>query len=887
MKRNNCQRILGLLLCFIVFTIQVLPPNALKVQAKSEGVVTATSLYIRSGPGTSYDAVKVKGSNAYIKQGETVTLLKKVGDWYLITFTYSGSEVEGYILGTYVKKNNTASTPTPTPTKAPAATPTPSDGSSTSSGKEAYKISAAITATNVNIRSTASTSAKKLIALSKPQKVTITNEVIKSSQKWYRITYTVNKKTSAGYVLSDYVKLNVTAAVNGTVSKAVKLKKLASDSAAYITDSKKNIISAAAKASVSILSETTDGKGKKWFKIVYKKGNTKYTGYAPANQISFASKAVTPTATPTPTAAPTPAPTKTPTPTVKPTPTPTVKPTPTPTVTPTPTPTPTTGAGMEGIVQFAGTVYVYVNIAVSQDFLLTTAYAPVTLTTNEKVTILNTVVQDSVSWYYVSFTKGGKEARGYIQASFVAKGTGGFVDSTVMDFLNNPATTPALTPTPTPTSGTGTGNIDFESYLTAQGFPESYKASLRLLHQAHPSWVFNAYQTGIDWQTAIAKESSLGVNLVTKNKSYEWLSFGTGAYNWAKDSFIPFDGSTWVTPSTDGLKYYMDPRNFLTEKGIFQFETLTYNSQYQNATGVESILYNTPLYNASYTYTDNTGVALTKTYSETFMAAALYSGVSPYHLASRSKQEVVTGTTSLSNSVSGKVSGYEGLYNFFNIGAYNSTSSGGAVINGLKYARNGVTSSSLNSQYLIPWDSPYDAIVGGAYIIGSTYIKRGQDTIYLQKFNMTTTSTFSHQYMSNIEAPNSEASKTYAAYSNMSTMPLVFSIPVYLNMPATNCPIPAKAYNPNNWLKSLSIDGYTLSPTFDLTKDQQYSLIVPNKVASINVSAAAVSTAATVQGTGSILLNEGMNMVTVTVTAQNGNIRNYVINVYREAAVVQ
>ncbi len=404
------------------------------------------------------------------------------------------------------------------------------------------------------------------------------------------------------------------------------------------------------------------------------------------------------------------------------------------------------------------------------------------------------------------------------------------------------------------------------------------------MHQAHPTWVFNAFHTGIDWETAIAKESVLGVNLITNGKSIEWKSLAAGAYKWETDTFVPFDGSTWVTPSTEGLRYYMDPRNFLTEKGIFQFETLAFNSQHQNTVGVESILYNTPLYNKNYSFVNDSGTTVTKSYAESFMDAAVYSGVSPYHLASRSKQEVVTGVTTLSDSVSGTFSGYQGLYNFFNIGAYHSTAAGGAIANALKYAKNGTTSSSLNSQYLIPWDNPYDAIVGGSYIIGSTYIKRGQDTIYLQKFNMTATSTFSHQYMANIEAPNAEAAKTYTAYSNMSTMPLVFSVPVYLNMPETVSQVPVKAYNPNNWLKTLAVDGYSLSPTFDLKVDQQYSLIVPNSAATIKVSASAVSTKATVQGTGNIILNTGNNIVTITVTAENGNTRNYIINVFREAA---
>ena len=58
-------------------------------------------------------------------------------------------------------------------------------------------------------------------------------------------------------------------------------------------------------------------------------------------------------------------------------------------------------------------------------------------------------------------------------------------------------------------------------------------------------------------------------------------------------------------------------------------------------------------------------------YSKAFMNAASKSGVSPYHLASRVKQEVVINSTLMSSSVSGKVAGYEGIYNFYNISLFN------------------------------------------------------------------------------------------------------------------------------------------------------------------------------------------------------------------------
>lgn len=866
--KRKYYKYLCLFLGVVLLTGLVNSTKFTKVDAATTGTVTATSLNVRVGPGTNYAKAQVKGSNVFLKKGDKVSILGTQNGWYKISLTYSGTKVVGYVLDDYIKAAKTT-TPTPSPT------PTPKPG--TTVVKSAFSFSAKVTATNLNVRKSASTTSTKLASIAKNQAVKVLNETKVGTQKWYRISYTLNKKTETGYVLSDYIKLSLPPNILGSVNNTsgVKLfKKASSTSGNLIYNVSKKVITLKHKRALMLIDETTDTKGVKWFKVYVTISGVRYTGYLPANQVSLnklAAAASTPTPTPTPTKVP--APTNTPTPTA----------TPTPVITATPTPIgyiPDITTNTEGKIAYVSLINVFADVVDNFEVLYDSAYSPIMLSLNEKVIISNTVDLNGSKWYYVTFDKGSNKGYGYVQADYIVTGTGGFVDSNTVTFLNLKAS--AITPTPT--TGGVLNDAEFETYLTSQGFPESYKPYLRTLHTAYPNWIFEAYNTGLDWNTVIARESVLGVNLISNGKSVEWKSLAAGAYNWSTDKFIPFDGSTWVTPSTQGLMYFMDPRNFLTEKGIFQFETLTYKNQYQNLSGVENILYNTPLYNKSYTYKNDAGKTITTTYGDTFIAAALYSGVSPYHLATRSKQEVVTGTTTISSSVTGTLAGYEGLYNFYNIGAYHSTDPGGAIANALKYAKNGTTNASLNATYLIPWDNPYDSIVGGSYIIGSNYINRGQDTIYLQKFNVTPNSTYSHQYMANIEAPNAEGAKTFTAYSGMlSSAPIVFSIPVYNNMPSSAVPAPAKAYNPNNWLKTLSIDGYSLTPTFDLTKEQTYSVIVPKDVTSIKVTAAAVSTKASVMGTGTIAVNTGNNIINVYVTAENGDIRTYQISVFRES----
>lgn len=816
-------------------------------------------------------------TKSYLKVGSTTVALKTttlsiVGEvttggekWFKVSFKFSGETRTGYIKAIDTKFKSSTSVKTEEPTS------TTSNYVTTASN---YSVSAIVNATNLNVRTKASRTGSQLkvsnknVALKNKAKVTILKEVIVSKDKWYYISFNYSGTIKKGYVLSDYIKISstkISAAVNS--KKSVSIRTGASDKKSYLKVNGKTV-TLKTGTSLSLISEYTTGTVK-WFKVTFEFSGKTRTGYIKAMDIIFNTKEEV----------------KEPTDDTN-----TDKPDENPDTDEKPADTETVKKGV-----------------VTGDKLRVrtgtgTNYAPVYDTNNNliylylghEVTIKSQDALGSTTWYQVTFEYGNTTYNGYVSGDYVK-----IVDeSDTPEEPNTPETpnTPEIPDTTNPeipNSGgnTDTGNMpilsdsEFEASLTSQGFPESYKASLRELHKQYPYWQFEAYQTGLDWSNVITNQNKIGKNLITNTKNIAWKSLDTGAYNWKTDKFIPYDGSTWVTASKEAIEYYMDPRNFLTASGIFQFELLCYQNTYQTKAGVESILLNTALYNKSYTYIDDgMNKEITTTYGDTFIKAAEVSNVSPYHLATRVKQEVVTGRTTLSSSVNGNVSGYEGYYNFFNIGATHSTVAGGAVANGLNYAKNGSSSATTNTLYMIPWDSPYKAIVGGSNFIGSSYINRGQDTVYLQKFNVTPVSTHSHQYMANVEAAKAEASKTYAGYSAMTSVPIVFRIPVYNNMPDIACPQPATALNPNNWLKSLSVNGYLLTPTFKIEdlEGTGYSLIVPGNIEGVNISAAAVSTKAQVSGTGYIPLMVGNNQVIITVTAENQATRDYTINIVRD-----
>ena len=308
----------------------------------------------------------------------------------------------------------------------------------------------------------------------------------------------------------------------------------------------------------------------------------------------------------------------------------------------------------------------------------------------------------------------------------------------------------------TATDQTGSGSTDkpdadmtdkesFEKYMKDEGFPESYKKKLRTLHKTHPEWVFKAYKTDISWKTALSKQTRGGTSLVS---GVYPKSFRDGSRQYERG---------WYKASSKVVAYYMDPRNFLNESRIYMFEDLTYNPKYQTKAAVSTVL--SPSKLPEYGFT-----------ASVFVKAGKASNVSPVFLASRARQETGGG----SDAIKGKKILGKKVYNPFNIGAFGGTN---PLYNGLLYASGK------------GWTTPAKAVKGGAAELAKNYINKGQYTTYYQRFNVRNgeRSAGTHQYMTNIMAPYSEAGSTRISYSKYKILdkPLVFEIPIYKGMPSS------------------------------------------------------------------------------------------------------
>lgn len=377
----------------------------------------------------------------------------------------------------------------------------------------------------------------------------------------------------------------------------------------------------------------------------------------------------------------------------------------------------------------------------------------VTVPSGQMVEILDvTVAEDYQVWEKVSAEVSGKVYEGYIPRKYLACSDERFLEWEEL-YSMNPGEAVML-------AEENAAGV----YADIEQFPESYRPALQALKQKHPNWTFVRQNTGLDFQTAVNNELQGGKSLVYKSYG-DYCKEGQHSPN-------------WYFASEDVLKLYMDPRNSLHENAIFQFEQLTYNESYHTEAAVETFLKNT------FMNSNSPAPKTDMTFSHIFWAIGAEQQVSPFHLAARVYQEQGQGTSPL---ISGNYPGYEGYYNYFNISASGSTNEQ-VITNGLNYARNN------------GWDNAYASILGGANVISANYIKKGQDTLYLQKFNVSTTASnpvYTHQYMQNIAAPTSEALSMKKLYESAGALEntFVFKIPVYENMPASPCPMPTSSTN--------------------------------------------------------------------------------------------
>ena len=315
------------------------------------------------------------------------------------------------------------------------------------------------------------------------------------------------------------------------------------------------------------------------------------------------------------------------------------------------------------------------------------------------------------------------------------------------------------------TTSTDINSIDSNQY-------PQIKEMIQSLQEQHPNWKFKILYTDISWSDAITNEyvghGASPRNLSPANNSNyggDWICSVCGVEK-------TYDSGNWHCASEAAIAYMMDARNSLNNSDIFQFMELSYSE-----CNVESLK----------TMVANSFLSSDSCVNAILQAAQTYN-VNPYYIVARIFQEQGKDGSTLSKG-QGYNGQYVGVYNVFNIGA-SGNGKETVILNGLKKAQdNG-------------WTTLEGSIIGGTEIIAKSYISRGQNTLYLQKFDVDNSdgNLYWHQYMQNILAAQKEGTTLKNTFVDMGSLEgeYTFIIPVFKNMPTTTSARPSTTSTNNS-----------------------------------------------------------------------------------------
>ena len=400
--------------------------------------------------------------------------------------------------------------------------------------------------------------------------------------------------------------------------------------------------------------------------------------------------------------------------------------------------------------------------------------------------------------------------------------------------------------------------------LRNKGFPESYLPYLAEIHARHTNWNFESEKINLNFSDVVNAESIYGRNLL-EGGSFDigYFSMDPNTYNIQNNTFSYYPTEyNWYSASKEAVAYYLDPRNYLNEKYIFAFESLKYNAAHDSNT-VAKILSNQTFWPS--VYSNHSGNVQTDIVNATRQV-----GISSVHIASRIRQEITGISTSdprLGGVFNYNGQNYSGYYNFFNIAVYGNNK----IVNGMVYAMNK------------GWNTPYNGIYGGSSFIYNEYVGVNQDTMYYEKFDVSTNNGhYDHQYMQNLSAAIQETDSTYKSYVSLGdyiTKNITFTIPVYNNMSEYAVTAP-RLGNPNNYLRELKINNNLVSGFNYNTYN--YNVYLEKGTSNVNISASTIANTSSINGTGNIQITSNNQTNQITVTSQNGKTRMYTINFIRE-----
>ncbi|MEG2457338.1 MAG: hypothetical protein RSB41_00350 [Bacilli bacterium] len=209
-------------------------------------------------------------------------------------------------------------------------------------------------------------------------------------------------------------------------------------------------------------------------------------------------------------------------------------------------------------------------------------------------------------------------------------------------------------------------------------------------------------------------------------------------------------------------------------------------------------------------------------------------------------------------------------------------------ISNLKASSASINISSTNYRPVVGNSITVSVKVSSSSALGTYEYKLSYDN---NKLKLTSGSEYNVWYPSNSSTYSSVKSFTFKVLAsgtssvNVSASDVLdYSTEAHMGINVSPASIKAStqqeieaSYSKNNNLSTLVVENYLINPVFN--KDTlEYNVSLPSNQTKINISGSVEDSTARIDGLGEKDVNEGNNKFEIKVTAQNGNVKTYIIN---------
>ena len=90
--KDNQKKYGTIMVAVFMLVLLVCFASKMNVSAATTGTITASTLFVRTGPSTEYSKVTVNGEAVFLSRGDSVAISYGTNGWYYVTASFKGNK---------------------------------------------------------------------------------------------------------------------------------------------------------------------------------------------------------------------------------------------------------------------------------------------------------------------------------------------------------------------------------------------------------------------------------------------------------------------------------------------------------------------------------------------------------------------------------------------------------------------------------------------------------------------------------------------------------------------------------------------------------------------------------------------------------------------------